>query len=68
MPDDKVIEVYQGLRQIEKSFNITNITLDARPIFLRKPEHINSHFLICFIALLILRLVEHRIDCKYRAA
>lgn len=68
MTDDKVIEAYRGLWQIEESFNITKSTLDARPIFSRKPEHINAHFMICFIALLILRLIEHRIDCKYRAA
>ncbi|MDK2903917.1 MAG: hypothetical protein PWQ93_1836 [Clostridiales bacterium] len=68
MPDDKVIDTYHGLWQIEESFKITKSTLDARPIFLRTPEHINAHFLICFIALLILRLVEHRIECKYRAA
>ena len=68
MPDDKVIETYHGLWQIEESFKITKSTLDARPIFLRTQEHINAHFLICFIALLILRLVEHRIKCKYRAA
>jgi transposase len=68
MHDDKVIEAYHGLWQIEESFKITKSTLDARPIFLRNMEHINAHFLICFIALLILRLVEHRIKCKYRAA
>jgi len=68
MPDDKVIETYHGLWQIEESFKITKSTLDTRPIFLRTPEHINAHFLICFISLLILRLVEHRIKSKYRAA
>ncbi len=68
MPDDKVIEAYRGLWQIEESFKITKSTLDTRPIYLRTPEHINAHFLICFVALLILRLVENRIDCKYRAA
>lgn len=68
MSDDKIIDAYRGLWQIEESFKITKSTLDARPIFLRTPEHINAHFLICFIALLILRLVEHRINCKYRAA
>ena len=68
LPDDKVIEAYRGLWQIEESFKITKSTLDARPVFLRNADHINAHFLICFVALLILRLIEHRIDCKYRAA
>lgn len=68
LSDDKIIEAYHGLWQIEESFKITKSTLSTRPIFLRTFEHINAHFLICFIALLILRLVEYRINCKYRAA
>jgi len=68
LSDDKIIDSYHGLWQIEESFKITKSTLYIRPIFLRNMEHINAHFLICFIALLILRLVEHRISCKYRAA
>jgi len=68
LSDDKVIDAYHGLWQIEESFKITKSTLHVRPIFLRNMEHINAHFLICFIAILILRLVEHRIGCKYRAA
>lgn len=63
LSDDKVFEAYHGLWQIEESFKITKSALDARPIFLRNMEHINAHFLICFIALLILRLVGHRINC-----
>jgi transposase len=65
MPDDDIIEAYHGLWKIEESFKITKSTLDARPIFLQNQNHINAHFLICFIALLMSRLVEIRLGNKY---
>ena len=64
-PDDKIIETYHGLWRIEESFKITKSTLDARPVFLQNQNHINAHFLICFVALLISRLVEIRLGNKY---
>jgi len=63
--DDEIIEAYHGLWRIEESFKITKSTLDARPVFLQTKEHINAHFLICFIALLISRIVEIRLGNKY---
>jgi hypothetical protein len=39
--------------------------LEARPVYLRTNAHINARFLICFIALLIARIVEPRLDGKY---
>jgi len=63
--DEKIIEIYRGLWRIEESFKITKSNLDARPIFLTKEEHINAHFLICFISLVIARIVENRLKNKY---
>lgn len=68
VPDDQIVDHYHGLWQIEESFKITKSTLNARPVFLRKFEHINAHFLTCFLALLILRLIEVRIGSRFRAA
>ena len=65
MPDDSILEAYHGLWRIEEAFKITKSTLDARPIFLRTQRHINAHFLICFLALLISRLTEIRLGDKY---
>ena len=64
-PDNLIIEAYHGLWRIEESFKITKSTLEARPIFLRTENHINAHFMICFIALLIARLTEIRLGNKY---
>jgi transposase len=63
--DDNIIEMYRGLWKIEESFKITKSNLDARPVFLTREDHINAHFLICFIALLIARIVELRLNNKY---
>lgn len=58
MPDNEVIDAYRGLWKIEESFKITKTEFHARPVYVSKRDHIESHFLICFIALLILRLLE----------
>jgi len=63
--DESIIEAYHGLWRIEESFKVTKSVLEARPVFLRLQEHINAHFLICFIALLISRIVELRLNRKY---
>lgn len=64
-PDTEIIDIYRGLWRIEESFKVTKSVLDARPVFLHTSEHINAHFLICFIALLIARIVEVRLGGKY---
>ena len=64
-PDEKTIDRYRELWHIEESFKITKSVLDTRPVFLSTFEHINAHFLVCFISLLIVRIVEKRLNCKY---
>ena len=55
----KIREVYGGLWRIEESFRIMKSDLQARPVFVSTREHIRAHFLICFVALLLVRLVQH---------
>jgi hypothetical protein len=64
-PDDRIIELYRGLWRIEESFKITKSVLGARPVYLYRADHINAHFLICFMGLVLARLVEIRLDNKY---
>ncbi|MBO5095644.1 MAG: IS1634 family transposase [Bacilli bacterium] len=61
MPDTEVIDKYHGLSQIEDQFRIMKGNLDTRPIFVRTPEHINAHLIICFISLLVLRIIQYKI-------
>ena len=65
MPDMEIIEKYRGLWKIEESFKISKSTIRTRPIGHRLEERINAHFLICFITLLIGRIIELRLDHKY---
>lgn len=66
--DEHIVEMYRGLWHIEESFKVTKSVFEARPIYLRTIEHINAHFLICFISLLIGRIVEMRLGGKYTIA
>jgi hypothetical protein len=66
--DEHIIDAYRGLWRIEESFKVTKSTLKARPVYLSTDEHINAHFLTCFIALLIARITELRLGNKYTIA
>lgn len=58
----EIREVYHGLWRIEESFRISKSYLQTNPIFLWKHEHIIGHFVICYIALLIIRLLQLKLD------
>jgi transposase len=68
MPSDKIVETYRGLWEIEESFKLTKSDLDARPVHVQSREHINAHFLTCFIALTILRLIQMKINRVFSPA
>ncbi len=53
-----VIDKYHGLTMIEDLFREMKGTLDTRPVFVRTPEHIQAHLLICLMALTILRIIQ----------
>lgn len=57
-----ILAVAQNRYKIEDCFRIMKTNFDARPVFLRKPERIRAHFLICYTALLIYRLMEYKLD------
>lgn len=57
-----ILAVAQNRYKIEDCFRIMKTNFDARLVFLRKPERIRAHFLICYTALLIYRLMECKLD------
>ncbi|WP_010532499.1 IS1634 family transposase [Lentibacillus jeotgali] len=63
--DEKIIDLYRGLWKIEESFKITKSDISSRPVYLSRQEHIESHFLTCFVSLVIARLLERRLAGKY---
>ena len=67
MGDDAVIEAYRGLWKIEESFKVTKSDLETRPVYVSRQEHIEAHFLTCYVALCILRVIQALTGGKYSA-
>ena len=64
-PDNEIIDIYRGLWKIEESFKVTKSELESRPVFVWTHEHIEAHFLTCFIALTIARILEMKLNYQY---
>lgn len=58
---EEIYNTYHSLWRIEESFRITKTQLQARPVYLQKRDSIYGHFLICYISLLMLRLLELKV-------
>ena len=65
MPDNEILDAYRGLWRIEESFKITKSELKTRPVYVSTKEHIEAHFLTCFVSLLLIRLLEMSTEHKY---
>lgn len=61
MDAQEVIDKYHGLTQIEDQFRVMKGDLDTRPLYVRTPEHVTAHLLICMIALILLRIIQKRL-------
>lgn len=58
MPASEIYAAYHNLWRIEESFRIMKSQLDARPVYLQKQETITGHFLICYLAVLLVRILQ----------
>jgi hypothetical protein len=56
--DEQIIECYRGLWRIEETFRITKSDLECRPVYVSLEDHIEAHFLECYVALVLLRLIQ----------
>ena len=63
-----ILKVSEGRWQIEACFRILKTDFAARPVYLHRNERIHAHFLICFLSLLVYRLLEKKLDKKYTCA
>jgi hypothetical protein len=59
-PDQEVLATYRQLWRIEETFRISKTDLEARPVYVWTPAHIEAHFLVCFLALVVTRLLQRR--------
>lgn len=67
MADGDIIDTYRGLWEIEETFKVTKGTIEARPVYVSREDRIGAHFLTCFIALVLIRLIGKKTDRKYSA-
>ena len=58
MSSSEIYAAYHNLWRIEESFRIMKSQLDARPVYLQKQDTITGHFLICYLAVLLTRIVQ----------
>lgn len=61
MSASEIYSVYHNLWRIEESFKIMKSQLDARPVYLQKEDTITGHFLICYLAVLLTRILQFKI-------
>ena len=62
---DDILKITKGRWEIEESFRIMKSDFLARPVNLSREDRIKAHFMTCFIALLIYRILEKKLDYKY---
>lgn len=61
MPARDVYGTYHNLSRIEETFRVMKSELDARPVYLQKQSTITGHFLVCYLAVLLVRLLQVKV-------
>lgn len=61
----EIIKINKQRWQIEECFRIMKTDFEARPVYLQREDRIKAHFLICFLALLVYRLLENKLNKEY---
>ena len=65
MSDYEIRDTYRGLARIEETFKISKTEFESRPVFAWTNEHIEGHFATCFTALVLIRLLQAKLENKY---
>lgn len=65
LTEEEIIEKYRGLWRIEDSFRVMKSDLEGRPGYIWTQNHIEAHFLTCYIALILTRILQYRLKYKY---
>lgn len=60
MSDEAILESYKQLSRIEDCFRVTKTELESRPVYVWSEKRIQGHFLTCFIALILIRLLQYK--------
>jgi len=65
LSDEEILNNYRSLSRIEDCFRVMKTEFNARPVYVWTPSRINGHFLICFLSLCIIRVLELKLENKY---
>lgn len=65
MSDTEMRDVYRGLSRIEETFKISKSEFRSRPVYVHTNDHIDAHFSACFTSLVLIRLLQARLQNKY---
>lgn len=65
MSDMEMRDVYRGLSRIEETFKISKSEFSSRPVYVRTNDHIDAHFTTCFTSLVLIRLLQAKLENKY---
>lgn len=65
MEISQIIRINQKRWEIEECFRIMKTDFKARPVYLQTQDHIRAHFITCYIALFIFRILEKKLGEKY---
>lgn len=63
--EKEIVKINYQRWEIEESFRIMKTDLKSRPVYVSLEEHISSHFLTCFLALLFIRIIEKKLEGKF---
>lgn len=64
-PVETIVRINKKRWEIEECFHIMKTEFRARPVYLQKEERIKAHFLTCYLALFLFRILEKRLEEKY---
>lgn len=61
-PAPEIIRINGGRWIIENGFRILKTDFSARPVYVRRDDRIKAHFLTCFLALLVYKYLEKKVN------
>jgi transposase len=66
-PADEVVQRYKSLADIERGFKVLKSDIEIGPVYHRLPKRIRSHALVCFMALILYRVMRMRLKAAKRS-
>ncbi len=64
-PAESIVRINKRRWEIEECFRIMKTDFRARPVYVKRQERILAHFITCFIALIVYRYLDRKLDYKY---